>query len=146
MTEPFDLGSRNLVQGLTLMISWTRVMVKVIGQRSRLPGQKTWFHGFCDLSEQMLNPGLWCDVVTSYAVMALCCHMTSRNDVTVSRLREVQQHFSVFWSCPNRLWGSAIQRRAQFLLKWLSGNSEYSQVIKSLMYYERYKYNYLCSI
>ena len=30
--EPFDIGSRNLAQGLTVMISWTSSMVKVKGQ------------------------------------------------------------------------------------------------------------------
>ena len=38
--EPFDISSQNLVYGLTLMISRTSLMVKVIGQRSRSPGQK----------------------------------------------------------------------------------------------------------
>ncbi len=38
--EPFSVRSRNLVQGLTLIISWTSSKVKVIGQRSRSQGQK----------------------------------------------------------------------------------------------------------
>ena len=29
--EPFDVGSQNLVQGFTLMISWASSMVKVKG-------------------------------------------------------------------------------------------------------------------
>ncbi len=33
--ELFDIRSGNLVQGLTLMTSWTSLMVKVMGQRSR---------------------------------------------------------------------------------------------------------------
>ena len=40
MTERIDVRSRNLAQGLTLIKSWTSLMVKVIGQRSRSPGQK----------------------------------------------------------------------------------------------------------
>ncbi len=90
--EPFALASRNLVQGLTLMISWTSVMVEV-----KVTGPKAWFPGFCYLSEQMPNPGLWYDFVTSYDIMAWPCHVTSQNDVTASRPREVQQHFSVFF-------------------------------------------------
>ncbi len=65
---PFDIWSRNLVQGLTLMISWTSPMVNIIGQRSRSPGQKTWFPGFSDLSEQISNPShgmtSWCHDIT----------------------------------------------------------------------------------
>ncbi len=41
--EPFDVRTQNLVEGLTLTISQMSSMVKVIGQRSRSPGQKTWF-------------------------------------------------------------------------------------------------------
>ncbi len=37
--ELFEVRSRNLVQGLTLIISWTSSMVKVIGQRSRSPSK-----------------------------------------------------------------------------------------------------------
>ncbi len=51
--DPFDIWSRNLVQGLTLMTSWTSLLVKVIGQRSRSRGQKTSFPRFSDLSEQI---------------------------------------------------------------------------------------------
>ncbi len=36
--EPFDVQTQNLVQGLTLTISWTGWKVKVIGQRSRSLG------------------------------------------------------------------------------------------------------------
>ncbi len=35
--EPFDVRTRNLVQALTLTISWMSSKVKVIGQRSRSP-------------------------------------------------------------------------------------------------------------
>ncbi len=59
-------------------------MVKVIGQRSRSPDLKnaiSWIFLFQYLSEQMHG----------------ACHgMTSLCDVTSSRPREVQQHFSVF--------------------------------------------------
>ncbi len=44
--EPFNLGSRNWAQRLTLMIPWPSLMVKVIGQRSRSPFWKTWFSDF----------------------------------------------------------------------------------------------------
>ena len=40
MAEPFGVQSRNLVHGLTLIISWTSWMGMVIGQRSRSPGLK----------------------------------------------------------------------------------------------------------
>ena len=43
MAEPFEVRTPNLVQVLTLMISKSNLMVKVIGQRSRSPGHKTWF-------------------------------------------------------------------------------------------------------
>ncbi len=39
--EPIGIHSQNLVQGLTFMKSRTSLMVKVIGQRSGSPGQKT---------------------------------------------------------------------------------------------------------
>ncbi len=37
MAEPFDEQSRHLVQGLTLMVSWTSLMVKVLGQCHPVP-------------------------------------------------------------------------------------------------------------
>ncbi len=40
--ELFDIWPRNLVQRLTLIISRTTLLVKVIGQRSRSRGKKTW--------------------------------------------------------------------------------------------------------
>ncbi len=43
--EPFDIWSPNLVQGLTLIISWTSLIFKVIGQRSRSPSQKNSISG-----------------------------------------------------------------------------------------------------
>ena len=39
--ERIDILSRNLAQGLTLMESWTSLMVNVKGQRSRSPGHET---------------------------------------------------------------------------------------------------------
>ena len=36
LTEPFDVRTQNLVGGLTMTISWTSSMVKVIGQRSKV--------------------------------------------------------------------------------------------------------------
>ncbi len=36
MAERFDVQSQNLVQTLTFMTSWTSMMVKVIGQRSKV--------------------------------------------------------------------------------------------------------------
>ena len=94
--EPLNIWSRNLVQGLTLIISRTSLLVKVIGQRSRSRGQKTSFSGFSDLSEQISSLGLWCDVMTSHDVMGSrrdviwrhCMtswrHMTSLHDVMTS--------------------------------------------------------------
>ena len=38
--EPFDIRSRNLVQGLTLIIPWRSLKVKVIGHRSRSSNSK----------------------------------------------------------------------------------------------------------
>ncbi len=63
--EPFDVWSPNLVQKLTLIISWTSLMVQVIGQRLRLPSSKTLFPRFSNLSEQIPIPALCCDVMTS---------------------------------------------------------------------------------
>ena len=62
--EPSNIWSRNLVQELTLIISHTGLLVKVIDQRSRSRGQKISFSRFSDLSEQSLC--LWCDVMTSH--------------------------------------------------------------------------------
>ncbi len=75
MAKPCCIWSRNLVQGLAMIISWTSSKVKVIGQRSRSQGQKTSFSGFSDLSEQISSLGLWCDVMMSHDVMG------SRRDV-----------------------------------------------------------------
>ncbi len=44
--ESFDIRTRNLVEALTLIISRMSSKVKVIGQRSRSPGWKTWFSKF----------------------------------------------------------------------------------------------------
>ena len=46
--EPIDILSQNLVQGLTLMISWKSLMVKVVGKSSRSLGQKWDFYDFLD--------------------------------------------------------------------------------------------------
>ena len=53
--EPFGVGSWNLVQGLTLIISLTSSTVKVKGRRSRSLGQKCDFQGF--LIWVIRNPG-----------------------------------------------------------------------------------------
>ena len=63
--ELFDIWSRNLVQRLTLIISRTSLLVKVIGQRSRSRGKKNDIFRISDLSEQLSSLGLWCDVMTS---------------------------------------------------------------------------------
>ena len=52
--EPFDVRSRNLVQGLTLIISWMSSMVKVIGQRSRSPN-KTSFQTHFSMDSYMMS-------------------------------------------------------------------------------------------
>ena len=87
VAEALHLWSRNLVQGLTLMISRTSSMVKVIGQRSRSQGQKMWLQWFSDFSAWIHNAGLmWCHGmmprhhVTSHDVMWR--HMRSCHDVT----------------------------------------------------------------
>ncbi len=43
--EPFGISAQYLVQGLALMICCMSSMVKVIGQRSRSPGQKNVISG-----------------------------------------------------------------------------------------------------
>ena len=68
--EPFDISSRYLVQGLTLMISWTSSMVKIIGQGSMSPGQKMLFPGFSGLTARIQNIGLCCDVIMLFDVLA----------------------------------------------------------------------------
>ncbi len=82
--ELFNIWSRNLVLGLTLIISLRRLLVKVIDQRSRSRGKKMSFSGFSDLSKQISSLGLWCDVITSHDVMrsrrdVICRHITSHN-------------------------------------------------------------------
>ncbi len=84
MPEALNLWSRNLVQGLTLMISRRSSMVTVIGQRSRSQGQKMWLQQFSDFSAWIHNASLmWWHVmvprrhVTSHDVTWR--HMTSRN-------------------------------------------------------------------
>ncbi len=78
--EPCVVWSQNLAQGLTLIISWMSSKMKVIGQRSRSPGQKTWFPGFFSFEWTDTKPWhmVWhhvtlCDVtrrhVTSLDVM-----------------------------------------------------------------------------
>ena len=75
--EPIDIWSRNLVHGLTLIISQTSLLVKVIGQGHKV--KKTSFSAFSDLSEQISSLGLWCDVMTSHDVMD---HVVTSYDVT----------------------------------------------------------------
>ena len=94
--EPFEISSRYLVQGLTLIISWTSSMVKVKGRQVKksyfhdflvwVPGYKTLAYGvmLCYVTS-------WHDVMTSRDVMAW------RHAITDSGLREVQQHFNVFF-------------------------------------------------
>ncbi len=58
--EPIDIRSQNLVQGLTLimlMISWATLIVKVIGQRSRSLGQKSWLliSGLCARIQNVMS-------------------------------------------------------------------------------------------
>ena len=64
--ELFDIWSRNLVQGLKLIMSRTGLLVKVIGQRSRSCGQKNVIFRISDLSEQISSLGIWCDVMASW--------------------------------------------------------------------------------
>ncbi len=83
--EQFDVWLWNLVQGLTFMIFWTSLMVKVIGQGHLV---KCYFQWFFDLGEQIPNLG---HIVGH--------HVTSQKDIwrkTASGLPEVQQIFSVF--------------------------------------------------
>ena len=105
MAELFDIWSPNLVQGLTLIISWTSLILRVIGQRSRSPSQKILFPGFFSVEWRDTKPWLmvWCHgiIVWRHDVMWHCGmtsrrHLTSQNDVNTPT-REVQQHFSVFF-------------------------------------------------
>ena len=84
--EPFNVWPRYLVQGLTLMTSWTCFMVKVIGQRSRSSGQKRHFHG-SDLSERIPSKPLpivwhynimWHHSMTSWRHNITWCHNSQR--------------------------------------------------------------------
>ncbi len=91
MAELFDIWSQNLVQGLTLMISWTSLMVKAMGQRSRSPGQKRHFQGFLIWVNRYQTPG---HGVTSSHVMAwrdeiMWCHRMMSAFITASGPPEV---------------------------------------------------------
>ncbi len=97
MAEPFDTRSWNLVQKLTLILSSTSLMVKVMGQRSRSPGQKSDFQDFMlwgnSYQTVIYDFMSWCDVIRHRG-------MTSwHHRVILLRLvglREVQQRYSVF--------------------------------------------------
>ncbi len=101
MAESFVVWSRNLVERLTLMISWTSLMVKVKGQRSRSPGQKTLFPGFSYLSQDTKSWTMWWHHDVMWRRGMTSWHdVTSWNDgrTTASWPLEVQQHFySVFF-------------------------------------------------
>ncbi len=43
MAEPFDIRAQNLASTIICIISRMSLMIRVIGQRSRSPGQKTLF-------------------------------------------------------------------------------------------------------
>ncbi len=106
--EPFDVWSQNLVQALTLVISWTSLMGKVIGQGHQV--KKRYFHGLLIWVNryQTLAYGVasWRHVMAWYDVtwrcgMASWRHLMSQNDFKRTRpirMQEVQQHFSVFRS------------------------------------------------
>ena len=71
MTEPIDIRLQNLVQGLTLMISWTSLMVKVIGQRSRSSSWKSNFGVlawvFCPIIDINACKGFMCTEFCAHA-------------------------------------------------------------------------------
>ena len=59
--EALDVRSRKFVQGFTLMVSRTSLMVKVIGQTWRSQGKRKRFQQFSDFSAWIHNAGLmWC--------------------------------------------------------------------------------------
>ncbi len=73
--ERFDIRTRKLVGTLTLMIS--RTSSKVIGQRSRSSGWKTWFYKVADEAVLMNNVTRWWN-----STKVWCHGVTSRHDVT----------------------------------------------------------------
>ncbi len=79
--EPIDVQTQNSAEELTLTISRTSSKVKVIGQRSRSLGWKTWIfevsHGFT--CEDSLCNAIWlCHGVTPWR------HVKSRRDIMMS--------------------------------------------------------------
>ena len=94
MVEPFEVRTPNFVQGLTLMISRSGSMVKVIGQRSRSPGQKNAISG--SLTWVFFAQSLVC-VCRSIMAKGLCGKetLTTRVAGGASMLR----HFHVGRKC-----------------------------------------------
>ena len=110
---PFDVLALKLVQRLTLITSQITLMVKVIGQRRRSPGWKTWFSfNFTAFScfvwhATLLWYLLWQHDVMWRHRMTSWRQMTSQNDVmtsnnisiaktTITYTREVHQRWGVF--------------------------------------------------
>ncbi len=60
--QPLNLGSLNLVRTLTWMTQGLTLQVKVIGQRSRLPGQKTFQVSFDHLKGILRSRVTWVKV------------------------------------------------------------------------------------
>ena len=98
--ELIEVWSQNSTEGLTLMTSRTSLMVKVIGQRSRLPGQKRWCSGVSHLGDHVKIPELCYGIMWRHDVTSVTSFDVKWRHRSKDRFgtREVQQHFSVFFS------------------------------------------------
>ena len=95
--EPFDIWSQNLVQALTVMISWMSLMAKVKGQGHRVKNLISMIFWYERTDTKPWLMASWHDVMTSRDVIGRRHTVVWHHGMTpASRLREMQQHFSVF--------------------------------------------------
>ena len=111
--ESFNLSSQNLVQQLTLTISWTSLRVKFIGQRSRSPGKKNKFWCCSDLGARISwiwNTSWWHDVM-------MLCDVRAWHDVTAWRHKYLARE-----KCSNTLvffCQKMVKNCSKYLLRYI---------------------------
>ena len=107
-------------QGLTLMISWTSLMVKVKSQGHRVKN-------VISMVFFIWNPGLWCDIMTSYDIMVWCHEITLHHG-------KMSQYYVMSWN-DNSQWvdGSAATKHFQFLQMSCSWNFHQESHIISIV-------------
>ncbi len=121
LTYGHEIWHRDWPWWYLVEVRWSRSKVKVT--RS-----KTWFPWFSDLRELVPNPDLWCDIMSSHDVMTWPltsrdvmgrCHnvMWRHGMKTASRPREVQQHFSVFFTSSER-FGKSFWVKSSLISSW----------------------------